>query len=67
MAESTPTPLTLIVKTPSQKLKDISVECGLEWSVNRLKQHLSQIYPGHPVSILFFTTLYVFKDLCGAY
>ena len=43
-------PVTLVVKTPSQKIADQTIECGLEWTIKRLKKHLSSVYPNKPVS-----------------
>lgn len=43
------TPVTLIIKTPNQKIKDLVIDCFLEWSVQDLKQQLSLHYPSHPV------------------
>ena len=43
------TPVTLIIKTPNQKVNDLIIDCFLEWSVLDLKQLLSIRYPGHPV------------------
>ncbi|RDD41194.1 Homocysteine-responsive endoplasmic reticulum-resident ubiquitin-like domain member 2 protein [Trichoplax sp. H2] len=43
------TPVTLIIKTPNQKIKDIVVDCYLEWSVKELKQLLSSLYPTQPL------------------
>ena len=42
--------LKLIIKAPSQKQEDIIVDCNLDWSVEQLKDHLSEIYPGQPVN-----------------
>ena len=53
MTDSVLTPVTLVVKAPSQKISDVSIDCDLGWSVNRLKQHLSQVYPGKPVSKIY--------------
>ena len=43
-------PVTIIVKAPSQKIQDLIVQGELEWTVERLKQHLSNVYPNNPVS-----------------
>ena len=49
------TPVTLVVKAPSQKIGDQTIECALDWTVKKLKEHLSSVYPSKPVSstILF--------------
>lgn len=41
----------LVVKTPNQRVKDIEVSCLLDWTVARLKSHLSTVYPTKPVRI----------------
>ena len=42
-------PVTLVVKTPNQKVDDLRIDCALEWSVEQLKRHLSSVYPTKPV------------------
>lgn len=42
-------PVTLVVKTPNQKVDDLRIDCALEWSVEQLKRHLSRVYPTKPV------------------
>ena len=44
-------PVTLVVKAPNQKIQDLTIECGLEWTIRKLKEHLSTVYPSKPVSI----------------
>ncbi|XP_011682075.1 homocysteine-responsive endoplasmic reticulum-resident ubiquitin-like domain member 2 protein isoform X1 [Strongylocentrotus purpuratus] len=41
-------PLTLVVKAPNQEVGDQTVECFLEWTVRKLKKHLSAVYPTNP-------------------
>ena len=43
-------PLTLVVKAPNQEIGDQTVECFLDWTVRKLKKHLSTVYPTNPVS-----------------
>lgn len=43
-------PVTLIIKAPNQKYTDQTVSCFLDWTVGRLKSHLSDVYPSKPVS-----------------
>lgn len=50
-------PVTLIVKAPNQQIEDQTVKCELSWTINKLKQHLSEVYPSNPVSILRFLLL----------
>uniref|UniRef100_S4RHC4 HERPUD family member 2 n=1 Tax=Petromyzon marinus TaxID=7757 RepID=S4RHC4_PETMA len=40
--------VTLVIKAPNQKYDDQTLECGLDWTVHRLKSHISEVYPGHP-------------------
>lgn len=44
-------PVTLIVKAPNQQIEDQTIKCELSWTINKLKQHLSEVYPSRPVSI----------------
>uniref|UniRef100_A0A8C4QKU6 Homocysteine-responsive endoplasmic reticulum-resident ubiquitin-like domain member 2 protein n=1 Tax=Eptatretus burgeri TaxID=7764 RepID=A0A8C4QKU6_EPTBU len=41
-------PITVLIKAPNQKYADQNVECFLEWTVHKLKSHLSSVYPSHP-------------------
>lgn len=43
-------PVTLIVKAPNQQIEDQTIKCELSWTINKLKQHLSEVYPSKPVS-----------------
>lgn len=43
-------PVTLIIKAPNQKYTDQTISCFLEWTVGKLKSHLSKVYPSKPVS-----------------
>lgn len=43
-------PVTLIIKAPNQKYTDQTINCFLDWTVGRLKSHLSDVYPSKPVS-----------------
>ena len=42
-------PVTLVVKAPNQKIADQTVECALNWTVRKLKEHLASVYPSQPV------------------
>lgn len=44
-------PVTLVVKTPNQKIQDLQIDCALEWTVKQLKRHLSRVYPTKPVRV----------------
>lgn len=41
-------PVTLIVKAPNQQIEDQTVKCELSWTIQKLKQHLSEVYPSKP-------------------
>lgn len=43
-------PVTLIIKAPNQKYTDQTINCFLDWTVGKLKSHLSNVYPSKPVS-----------------
>lgn len=46
-------PVTLIVKAPNQQIEDQTVKCELSWTIQKLKQHLSEVYPSKPVCLKF--------------
>nr|XP_006125878.1 homocysteine-responsive endoplasmic reticulum-resident ubiquitin-like domain member 2 protein isoform X1 [Pelodiscus sinensis] len=41
-------PVTLIIKAPNQKYTDQTISCFLDWTVGKLKTHLSKVYPSKP-------------------
>ncbi|XP_064610399.1 homocysteine-responsive endoplasmic reticulum-resident ubiquitin-like domain member 2 protein [Liolophura sinensis] len=41
-------PVTLVVKAPNQRIADQTIECMLGWTVKKLKEHLSSVYPSKP-------------------
>ncbi|XP_066210083.1 homocysteine-responsive endoplasmic reticulum-resident ubiquitin-like domain member 2 protein isoform X2 [Saccopteryx leptura] len=43
-------PVTLIIKSPNQKYSDQTVRCFLNWTVGKLKSHLSNVYPCKPLT-----------------
>ncbi|KAM7120939.1 homocysteine-responsive endoplasmic reticulum-resident ubiquitin-like domain member 2 protein isoform 4-T4 [Molossus nigricans] len=43
-------PVTLIIKAPNQKYSDQTISCFLNWTVGKLKTHLSNVYPSKPSS-----------------
>lgn len=45
-------PVTLVIKAPNQKYEDQTINCFLNWTVERLKSHISNVYPSKPVSVL---------------
>ena len=42
--------VNLIIKAPNQQIKDQIVKCDLGWTIGRLKEYLSEVYPSKPVS-----------------
>lgn len=49
--------VVLIVKAPNQQIEDQTVHCQINWTVKKLKGHLSEVYPSKPVSMLLMTRL----------
>ena len=47
--EPEPEPVTLLVKSPNQRHRDLELSTDRSWSVGRLKAHLSRVYPERPV------------------
>ncbi|KAG2464889.1 HERP2 protein, partial [Polypterus senegalus] len=43
-------PVTLVIKAPNQKYDDQTINCFLNWTVEKLKSHLSKVYPSKPLS-----------------
>ncbi|XP_070692031.1 homocysteine-responsive endoplasmic reticulum-resident ubiquitin-like domain member 2 protein [Pempheris klunzingeri] len=43
-------PVTLVIKAPNQKYEDQTINCFLNWTVERLKSHISNVYPSRPLS-----------------
>ncbi|XP_060542097.1 homocysteine-responsive endoplasmic reticulum-resident ubiquitin-like domain member 2 protein isoform X1 [Pantherophis guttatus] len=41
-------PVILIIKAPNQKYTDQTISCFQDWTVGRLKCHLSKVYPSKP-------------------
>ncbi|XP_069715947.1 homocysteine-responsive endoplasmic reticulum-resident ubiquitin-like domain member 2 protein isoform X1 [Phaenicophaeus curvirostris] len=41
-------PVTLIIKAPNQKYTDQTINCFMDWTVGKLKSHLSKVYPSKP-------------------
>ena len=44
--------ITLVIKAPNQRIRDIEVSCLLDWTVEKLKSHLANVYPTKPVSFV---------------
>ncbi|KAM9607781.1 homocysteine-responsive endoplasmic reticulum-resident ubiquitin-like domain member 1 protein isoform 3-T3 [Trichechus inunguis] len=40
--------VTLLVKSPNQRHRDLELSCERSWSVGHLKAHLSRVYPERP-------------------
>ncbi|XP_029928170.1 homocysteine-responsive endoplasmic reticulum-resident ubiquitin-like domain member 2 protein isoform X2 [Myripristis murdjan] len=43
-------PVTLVIKAPNQKYDDQTINCFLNWTVERLKSHIANVYPSKPSS-----------------
>ncbi|XP_051720694.1 homocysteine-responsive endoplasmic reticulum-resident ubiquitin-like domain member 2 protein [Ctenopharyngodon idella] len=43
-------PVTLVIKAPNQKYDDQTINCFLNWTVEKLKKHISNVYPSKPLS-----------------
>ncbi|XP_072304159.1 homocysteine-responsive endoplasmic reticulum-resident ubiquitin-like domain member 2 protein isoform X2 [Eucyclogobius newberryi] len=41
-------PVTLVIKAPNQKYGDQTINCFQNWTVEKLKAHLSNVYPSKP-------------------
>nr|XP_003416342.1 homocysteine-responsive endoplasmic reticulum-resident ubiquitin-like domain member 1 protein isoform X2 [Loxodonta africana] len=41
-------PLTILVKSPNQRHRDLELSCERSWTVGHLKAHLSRVYPERP-------------------
>ncbi|KAL6039454.1 hypothetical protein STEG23_025159, partial [Scotinomys teguina] len=46
--EPQPEPVTLLVKSPNQRHRDLELSGDRSWSVSHLKAHLSRVYPERP-------------------
>jgi len=42
------TSVNIIVKATNQSVEDQTIECGIDWTVKRLKQHLCDVHPTKP-------------------
>lgn len=43
-------PITLIIRAPNQKYDDQPISCFLDWTVEKLKKHITNVYPSKPLS-----------------
>ncbi|KAJ8000371.1 hypothetical protein DPEC_G00204130 [Dallia pectoralis] len=43
-------PVILVIKAPNQKYDDQTINCFLNWTVEKLKAHISHVYPSKPCS-----------------
>lgn len=53
--------VTLVIRAPNQKYTDQTINCCQSWTVEKLKAHLSDVYPSKPVSIWLQSTETRFK------
>uniref|UniRef100_A0A8C5N9R4 Uncharacterized protein n=1 Tax=Gouania willdenowi TaxID=441366 RepID=A0A8C5N9R4_GOUWI len=44
-------PVTLVIRAPNQKYDDQTINCCQDWTVEKLKAHLADVYPCKPVSV----------------
>lgn len=54
----------LIIKTPNQQIKDQVVKCDIGWTIGRLKEYLSEVYPNKPVSWFTCTSKFIRVKFC---
>uniref|UniRef100_A0A3B4AEM6 Uncharacterized protein n=1 Tax=Periophthalmus magnuspinnatus TaxID=409849 RepID=A0A3B4AEM6_9GOBI len=47
-------PVTLVIRAPNQKYGDQTINCFQNWTVEKLKAHLSDVYPSKPVRRPYF-------------
>uniref|UniRef100_A0A2K6QCF7 Ubiquitin-like domain-containing protein n=1 Tax=Rhinopithecus roxellana TaxID=61622 RepID=A0A2K6QCF7_RHIRO len=47
-SDTEPEPVTLLVKSPNQRHRDLELSGDRSWSVGHLKAHLSRVYPERP-------------------
>uniref|UniRef100_A0A3B4DBE0 Homocysteine-responsive endoplasmic reticulum-resident ubiquitin-like domain member 2 protein n=2 Tax=Pygocentrus nattereri TaxID=42514 RepID=A0A3B4DBE0_PYGNA len=40
--------VTLVIRAPNQKYDDQTISCFLNWTVEKLKKHISSVYPSKP-------------------
>lgn len=55
-------PVILVIKAPNQKYDDQTINCFLNWTVEKLKTHISHVYPSKPVSWLTYSEIEVCSD-----
>lgn len=46
--------LQLLIKAPNQNIEDLVITCQMDWTVLKLKKHLSEVYPNHPVNMYLY-------------
>lgn len=44
--------VTIIVKAPNQQISDQIIQCHHSWTIKKLKDYLSEVYPSKPVCII---------------
>ena len=45
--------VTIIVKAPNQQIADQIIQCNHSWTIKKLKDYLTEVYPSKPVRIDF--------------
>lgn len=51
----------LIIRAPNQNFDDQIIYCNTDWTVLRLKNHLSEVYPNKPVIFILFIIIFCLK------
>ena len=54
--------IELTLKTPNQRVNDIQLKCREDWTIKNLKEHLQDVYPSKPVSIIYKNYFTFFTD-----
>lgn len=58
-------PVVLVIRAPNQKYSDQTINCCQNWTVEKLKAHLADVYPSKPVSISHKTFIVPVTTVCG--
>lgn len=51
--------IQLIIRAPNQNIDDQAINCNIDWTVLKLKTHLSEVYPSHPVRFVHNISLII--------
>lgn len=50
--------VTIVVKAPNQQIADQIIQCHHSWTIKKLKDYLSEMYPSKPVRIIYSIILH---------